>query len=809
MLPKPKSLILVFLCLFSMSFYAQNFGLSGIILDENKQPISYANIVLYDTSEGFIKGTSSEDNGGFEIGSINEGDYVLKVSFIGYKTFTKDLKISKDLKLEPITLIEDSEALDQVTVTAKRPTITRKPDRLTFNIANTALTEGTTLQVLKSTPGVIVSEGSINIKSDPATVFINNRRVQLTSDELIQLLESSPASSIKSVEVITNPPASYDADSGYVINIIMSKNLVTGYRGSIATNYTQGVFPRYNVATSHYFKNNKINFNINYSYTGQKINRDEDETINYLDTANAVNQIWSSDLNRNTWSETHNVNLNFDYFISDKTTLSLTSTGLLVPYFKYRINNNTNITDPNSNFLSRFTSDNLSRDDKLNIGTDLILRTTFKNGSSLSFNGHFTAFNYNRNQNVFSQFFNSSNSFVNDSEFNTIANQDTKIFTGKIDYSLPINDSSSFDTGVKISNIITDSDITRLDIINDSEVLNSANSNAFDYDEAVLAAYMNYSKSWGKWELILGLRGEQTDVKGFSPTLSQTNTQDYFELFPNASLSHNITDSFSLYGNYKRSITRPSYTSLNPFTFFLNENAIVLGNPNLQPTFNDHYVIGTSFLDYFTVEAYYINYDGAINEIPRQNNDTNVIAFTPVNLDKTVDYGFDFAFDYYPTDKWNLYFVTSFYNITEETNFGEGFVKQSRWSNYSELSNNISFLEDNSLNLNVSLTWVGKSLQGLNTVEDRLVSELSISKSVFNKKGVISLSVEDIFNKQDQTVSINYLDQSIRRFTNADNRFVRLGFRYKFGNTKLQTNEKELTEEEEKELERLKASDKN
>ena len=146
-----------------MSFYAQNFGLSGIILDENKQPISYANIVLYNTNDAFVKGTSSEDDGSFEIGSINEGDYVLKVSFIGYKTFTKDLKISKDLKLEPITLIEDSEALDQVTVTAKRPKITRKPDRLTFNIANTALTEGTTLQVLKSTPGVIVSEGSINI----------------------------------------------------------------------------------------------------------------------------------------------------------------------------------------------------------------------------------------------------------------------------------------------------------------------------------------------------------------------------------------------------------------------------------------------------------------------------------------------------------------------------------------------------------------------------------------------------------------------------------------------------------------------
>lgn len=790
MLPDSKFFLVILCFFFSVSISAQNFTISGSVIDAKQNPISFANIVLYDTEGGFVKGTSTDDNGAFEIENIASGDYTLKVTFIGYKTDTKTITLSKNLELKAIVLIEDSEALSEVVINAKRPTITRKPDRLTFNVENTALTEGTTLQVLKSTPGIIVSESSINIKSAPATVFINNRRVQLTSTELIQLLENSPANSIMSVEVITNPPANYDADSGSVINIIMSKNLVTGYRGSVESNYTQGVFPRYNAATSHYFKNNKINFNINYSYTGQKINREETETINYLDTANAIDQIWSSGIDRNTWSETHNINLNFDYYISDKTTLSLTSTGLFVPYFKYRINNNTTITDASSNFLSRFTADNLSRDDKLNIGTDIDLRTVFDNGSSLAFNSHFTIYNYERDQSVFSRFFDGANTFTNASEFNTLANQDTKIFTAKADYNLPINETSNFDTGAKISSINTDSDITRTDIINNTEVVNTANSNVFDYDETIFAAYANYSKSWEKWDLTIGLRAEQTNVEGFSPTLNQTNTQDYFEWFPNASLSHTITDNFNLYGNYKRSIIRPNYTNLNPFTFFLNENAVVLGNPNLQPTFTDHFVVGTSFLNYFTVEAYYINYDGAISEIPRQNNDTNIIAFTPVNLDKTVDFGFDFAFNYYPTDKWSLYFVTSVYNITEETNFGEGFVTQSQWSNYSVFANNISFLEDNSLNVNLTLIWAGKNLQGLQTVEDRLVSDFSISKSIFNKKGTISLSIEDIFNEQDFLTSVNYLNQSNRRFSNIDNRFVRLGFRYKFGNTKLNTNER-------------------
>ena len=320
------------LFVFSFVAFAQEFSISGKVFDESKQAISYANVILQTTSNAtFVKGTSTDDNGNFVLNAIEPGEYLLKISFIGYKTIEKPIIVSDNLNLEDLKLIEDSEALDQITITAKRPTITRKPDRLIFNVANTALIEGTTLQVLKNTPGIIVSEGSINIKSSPAAIYINNRKVQLTSDELIQLLESAPANSIQSVEVITNPPASYDADSGSVVNIIMSKNLITGYRGSIATNYTQGVFPRYNTATSHYFKNDKINFNVNYSYTNKKINRSEDDTVNFLDTNNAVDQIWNSDANRNTDSETHNLNLNFDYYINDKTTLSLTSTGLYVP----------------------------------------------------------------------------------------------------------------------------------------------------------------------------------------------------------------------------------------------------------------------------------------------------------------------------------------------------------------------------------------------------------------------------------------------------------------------------------------------
>ncbi len=781
-----------FLFVLSSIAIAQDFYISGKVVDVNGSPIEFANVILsVENEEEFFKGTSTDDKGAFVIENLTEATYFIRISFIGHEEFSQKIVLSGNLDLKTIQLNETPQSLDEVTVVATKPTWTRKPDRLVFNVENTALIEGSTLGVLKSTPGVIVSEGSINIKSAPAAVYINNRKVQLTSDELMQLLDSAPANSIKSVEVITNPPASYDASSGSVINIIMSKNLVTGYRGSFSNNYTQGVFPRYNVATSHYFKNDKINLNLNYSYTNKKINRDQDNTVNYLDNSNAINQIWKSNVNRNTWSETHNLNLNFDYYLNDKNTLSITSTGLYTPYFKYQIKNLTSRFNANQDFISSFTADNLSRDKKYNIGTDLIFRHDFENEASLTFNGHFTIYDYERDQDVFQD----EPGDDDDSEFNTFANQDTQIISGKIDYKLPIDENSTFEAGIKYSNVNTDSDITRIDVINDQEVLNTDNTDAFSYDEKVFAAYTNYSKSWDEWDLNIGIRVEQTNIEGKSLTLNDTNTQDYLNWFPNLSISHQLSENVTIKGNYKRSIARPSYTNLNPFTFFLNENTIVLGNPSLIPTYLDHYVVGIDFLEHFTVEAYYMNYDGDIVELPRQNNDTNIIAFTPTNLDKKVDYGFDFAFEYALNDRWFLYAVTSFYNITEESDFGEGFVEQDQWSNYSILQNSWSLLEDRSLNLNLTLTWVGKNLQQFQIVEDRLVSEFSVSKSIFNKKGVISLSVEDIFDLQDYDLSINYLNQSSKSFADIDNRFIKLGFRYNFGNTKLSTNERTTTEE--------------
>jgi hypothetical protein len=804
---KLNNCLLFFTLILPFSVLSQDISITGTVKDVDNNPIYFANALLLSAKDSTaIKGTSTNENGFFEIKNVTENDYILKISFIGYSDFSKTLNISsEDIHLGDLTLNENNEALDEVNIVVNKPTIKKEADRLVFGVENSALSEGSLMQVIKSTPGVLVLDGQITVKGSAPTVYINNRKVQLSAEELMQLLEGSPADAIKSVEVITNPSASYDAESGVVVNIIMSKNLVTGYRGSVFANYTQGVFPRYNLGMTNYYKTDKINLFANYSYNYDKINRDNNAGVYYFDTNNQVDEIWISEINRNTWTKSHNLNFNIDFLLNENNTLSLSSNMLWNPYFKYKIINNTNIYNAENVFQSRFEADNLSTDDKYNLGFDLDYLHQFTK-SSLAFNSHFTIYDYNRFQESSSNYYDQNDNYIGPTAFNTDADQKTQIFTAQLDYKLPINDTSNFEAGTKYSKIENKSEVTRYDydFNTDEEVLNTANSSAFNYYENIFAVYSNFDKSWNKWSINAGLRLEQTEVKGVSLTYDQTDKQSYIDLFPTASIQYQAGDVLSFYTNYKKSIIRPNYSNLNPFKFYLNDNTLVVGNPNLKPTYIEKYVIGSSVTHFLTLEAYYINKKDNIVELPLQDNLTNQIIFAPVNVEKTVEYGFDVVTYFNITERWFVYAVTSFYHTQEETNTTYGFINADKWTNYSLLSNDFSFLEDRSLSVNLTFLYQSDNLQGFMEVKGRFESELAISKTILNKKAVISLSASDLFNLADFDTTTDYLNQRNYNNVDLDNRYIKLGFRYKFGNTILQTNERQ---KEVKERERINERD--
>ena len=265
----------------------------------------------------------------------------------------------------------------------------------------------------------------LQVKGSTPTVYINDRKVHLSSSELLELLEGTSASTIKLVEVITNPSAKYDAENGgVVLNIVMAKNLVTGYNGSAFANYTQGVFPKSSYGMSHYFKSSKANLFFNYSYRDRKVNREDKEILNYSD------EVWTNNLDKNTWSETHNFGLNFDYDLSDKHQVAIAANAQFLPYFKYVTKSQTEI-NPIVNGISRFNSLNTSRDNKHNIGLDFDYNYKISETSKFTFNTHYTNYDYYRKQGVNSNYFDDENNFFESTSFRTRADLDTNIFTSQ------------------------------------------------------------------------------------------------------------------------------------------------------------------------------------------------------------------------------------------------------------------------------------------------------------------------------------------------------------------------------------------
>ena len=277
--------------------FSQTFEIRGKVVDDSNTEIPFSNILLLNAADStFVKGTSADDNGVFVLSEITPDLYLLQASYVGRASKPLALDVKTDISLGALIIPEQLEQLDEVVVTAKRPTLVREPDKLVFNVENTVVSQGNSWDILRSTPGVIVNSESLQIKGQSATVYLNDRKMQLSSQEVRDLLEGLSGSAIKSVEVIANPPARYDAEGGPILNIVTTRNVAAGYKGSINSNYTQAIFPKYSFGTSHYFKTEKLNVFANYSFNPKKELRKTKKGINFIDQNDAIFSSWETDI---------------------------------------------------------------------------------------------------------------------------------------------------------------------------------------------------------------------------------------------------------------------------------------------------------------------------------------------------------------------------------------------------------------------------------------------------------------------------------------------------------------------------------
>lgn len=564
----------------------------GSVNDASQNPLAGCNVLLLKAKDSvLIRGTISKDKGNFELPAAPAGDYLLVFSFSGYEKKYIPLEASGAQKkdLGDIILTPASAKLKQVTVTAYKLLFEQMPDRTVVNIKNSITNAGgTVLDVLEKSPGILVNRQSGGISmsgKDGVQVMINGKRNYLAADALIAMLEGMSANNVEKIELITTPPAKYDAagNAGY-INIVLQQNPDEGFTGNIAL--TMAAF--YGTAPSANFDFNyrkgKSNFYGSYGFSrrAQKLQRYSQRSIDlyneFLETTNAA----SLYVNR----PNHNLRLGYDYEWSRKTTI-----GLLFSAYHNSYNEDAFIR-------SVVTTDAA-------IDTTVIINSREKNPwkhamvniyllhrpnklSQLSFNVDLLFYNNSDLATYSNKYFNSSNDFVYAEDVASSQEADFSILPLQLDYKRKLNEKIIMEAGLKTVASGFTNNVLVATILASGWEPDPTLTTTYKLKENIKAAYVSSTFLLNKKNTLqAGLRYEYTDAKLGTKDQKDIVNRHYGKLFPSIFWSHKFRSNSSFNLSYSRRINRPAFNQLAPFLFFSDPTTVITGNPALQPAISD------------------------------------------------------------------------------------------------------------------------------------------------------------------------------------------------------------------------------
>jgi outer membrane receptor protein involved in Fe transport len=758
-------------------------------------PIEYAEVNLLSKDSTILKTDFTNRGGEFRI-EAEAGIYILVIKFMGYKNLYKDIDLLNDLDLGTLSLALNPKLLKDVTVQGNKKLVERRADRVVFNIGNSMLTSGSdALGVLKTIPGLRFKNEQLSIvgKSSVA-VMINDRIVQMSGAELISFLNSIKSDDIKSIEVITNPPAKYDAEGNSgLININLKKPLNDSWNASLSSSWSQASYPSGAAGASFAYRKRKLSFTTGIDYRKGSRKRIETDELFYSD------QIWNAGFKKILKSNIWGTRTGLDYEITSKWLVGaqylgsfstpkveerditiISNPGKLVDSFI--------VTDAPSKRKINANSFNIHSDITVSSGTKLFLNADyfrFISQINRDFNTHILSADeqplpgrYKANKNL-------GNQAV--SNYALKADFETRLKGIKLSY------------GTKFSFTQTDNDLQYFDISTNVPMMIDSQSNTFKYTERTQAFYVSTQKKLGKiWEISGGLRLENTQTKGNSVTYSQVNKNAYVQLFPTAYVVYNLNDNNSFRLNYGRRIRRPGYSNLNPFRFYSSPFNYTEGNPFLKPQYTHNIEFSYSYKENLNSKFYFSKEQHGFDEVPFVQPDTKIQYFTQLNYYtyNTVGFSQSYTFD---VIKWlesenqlDLYYSESLFN--KEVN-----MQNTRgWGAYFSTSNSIVLNKSKTLKGAINFWYQSPAYDLLFKNKYNASLELGVRYGVLHNALQLSAVIQDALKTEKYTKTTFTNNTRQIYFDYSDNRLFRLSATYKFGNKKINVKTKAFGNEDEK-----------
>jgi outer membrane receptor protein involved in Fe transport len=795
-----KKILLLTMLLITASTFAQmaknNLPKPGIITGKvidktTNEALPYVNIVIRDIAKKIITGGITNENGSFEIKQIPKGNSVIEVQYIGFKTYTKNISITnnnKTINLGTIALEEDSASLDEVIVRAETSSVIQKVDRKVINVGKDLTSAGTTAsELLNNVQSVSVDSqtGSISLRgNDNVRVLVDGKPTNISA---AQLLKQIPSTSIKSIELITNPSAKYNPEgmSG-IINIILNKNANMGFNGSIDTGITAGHYVRYNASTNMNYKTGKVNFFGNYGYNGG-----DNYNTGYVNRPGENNQNFQFKND----NQSHLVKIGADIYLNDKNTLSFYTTK---NWFNGDGNGQTLVNTANNLLISDANNKQLqeNKSNTYNINYKIDFE---KEGHNLEFEATYSntdAPEDAANTDVIKQLTDADYKIYNYT--NTIANDRNNTLIN-IDYTNPISKKGKLELGLEYrtnnteNTNITDQEREARDTDGNITGYERIGNSAFGYDRKIYSAYINYGHKFGKLTMQLGTRFEQYEIEG---TFKQENsletiTDKMNTLYPSAFFTYAASDKNQFQVSYSRRVDRPGIEQLNPIREWSTPLITSIGNSNLNPQFTNSFELNYTRQiknGSLTFGTFYRKINDNISRVtyadPLDPDVKQILSYT--NFDDTSSYGLELSANYKVNNWWRINSSMDFYSqkqlgIVEQNNTNASTTEITNEVFNARISN--SFNVSKKLKIQLFAMYRGPSEDIQWEVENMWMVNTGASLTVLEGKGTINFRVNDIFK------GMKFAFNSYKPFVqngrfNWESQTAYLGFNYRFGSGK-------------------------
>lgn len=614
----------------------------GKVLDkQSNEALQFVNIRVSQAASGkLIKGAITDANGHFNVGGLPDGNYVLGVSFVGYKSISRKFSISKEKRQQTFSLLylaEDQQTLKEVQVTGQRSQMKLEVDRKSFTVDQVlAAAGGSASDLLENIPSVEVStEGEISLRGNSSVeVWINGKASGLTSDNRGEILQQIPAESIERVEVIDNPSAKYSPEgSAGIINIILKRDRKAGYYGSLRTgvnnqggwngsgniNYSSGILEAY----------------ANLGYRERKGKGGSSSEQTYLKSNTYQNYEAENERNgKNLFGRA-----GLTWHITTKDDLSIS--GMMMKGKR----DNANLTPYRYGTIGN--ADDNYRTYRLNSGKGDMNMYHGELGYTHKFTDkHFIDFNLSHNKwkNDDQNYYQDSTVYISSGQPTAYTYQYRPMFINshsweaKLDYENQVSDNFKMEAGYnwKFSheNTPQESWIDEANWNGSQQVEDQTYFNRFIYDINTHALYLTLNTKIGKLGVMAGLRGEYWRVETESYTYEQEHDaslreapfkKDYFQLFPSLFINYPLTETSQIQLNYTRRLRRPWGGELNSFKNTRDASMISFGNPELTPEYTNSFALNylkTWANHTLSVGTYYRTTSDVIQRVSYNVNDT-------------------------------------------------------------------------------------------------------------------------------------------------------------------------------------------